>query len=173
FVGRTDSMTFGQLDALLKKGGIKSAADVKDLDTILALQKQILAGKLGLQQIRSDYVVSTPFGPDKAELPRSFTVLGQKFVIDSLATAKVVAADVMWDGRKVQRRIPSALDVAFSVFANDHTVPVLVERMGNAGGRKFRDGLNYQHNLAAMRRTLDEQDSAMWEENLYMNWLAT
>src|SRR5215467_10544313 len=90
-------------------------------------------------------------GPDKAELPRSFTFLGQKFVMDSWVTAKVVADDVFWDERKVQRRVPSCLDVAFAALGNDHVVPDLVERMNNRAGRQFRDGLNYQHNLAALR----------------------
>jgi hypothetical protein len=172
FVGRTDSMTFAQLDGVLVKGGIRSPSDVKDLDTLKALQQQILAGKIGLQHIRSDYYVSSPFGPDKVALPRSFTFLGQKFVMDSWVTAKVVADDVMWGERKVQRRVPSALDVAFSALGNDHTVPDLVERMTNRAGREFRDGLNYQHNLAALRKIIDAQDRAVWDETLYTNWLA-
>ncbi len=171
FVGRTDSMTFAQLDGVLTKGGIKSPADVKNLETLKALQDEIMKGTIGLQHIRSDFVLSSPFGPDKAELPRSFTFLGQKFVIDSWVTAKIVADDVFWDERKVQRRIPSALDVAFAAFGNDATVPDLVARMTNATGRRFRDNLNYQHNLAAVRRIIDAQDKAMWDENLYMNWL--
>lgn len=172
FVGHTDSMTFAQLDGVLTKGGIKSPGDVKNLDTLKTLQEEILAGKIGLQHIRSDYYVSTPFGPDKVELPRSFTLLGQKFVMDSWVTAKIVADDVFWDGRKVQRRIPSALDVAFAALGNDHVVPDLVGRMTDNSGRKFRDGLNYQHNLAAVRNIIDAQDRAVWNENLYMNWLA-
>jgi hypothetical protein len=52
-------------------------------------------------------------------------------------------------------------------------VPLLVDRMTNADGRKFRDGLNYQHNLAAVRQVIDAQDPAAWDENLYMHWLAT
>jgi hypothetical protein len=67
--------------------------------------------------------------PEKAELPRSFTFLGQKFVIDSWVTAKIVFDDILWNGEKVHRRIPSALDVAFAAFGNDATVPDLVERM--------------------------------------------
>ena len=34
-------------------------------------------------------------------------------------------------------------------------------------------GLNYQHNLAAVRKVVDKQNEAVWEENLYTNWLAT
>jgi hypothetical protein len=173
FVGRTDSMTFAQLGAVLAKGGINSPADVKDIGTLKTLQDDILAGKIGLQHIRSHYVESTPFGPDKAELPRSFTVMGQKFVVDSWVTAKVVADEIFWDGKKVQRRVPSALDVAFAALGNDQVVPHLVERMNDPKGRPFRDGLSYQHNLAAVRRVIDAQNKGVWDENLYMNWLGT
>jgi hypothetical protein len=78
----------------------------------------------------------------------------------------------MWDGQKVQRRVPSCLDVAFAALGNDHVVPLLETRMLNPG-RKFRDGLNYQHNLAAVRRIIDAQDAKAWEDSLYMHWLAT
>ena len=54
----------------------------------------------------------------------------------------------------MQRRIPSALDVAFAAFGNDQVVPLLVERMTAKDGRPFRDGLNYQHNLAAVRNVV-------------------
>jgi hypothetical protein len=172
FVGKTDSMTFAQLGAVLDKGGIKTALDVKDLDGLEKLQKDIVAGKVGFQQIRGDVYVS-PFGPEKVRLPHSFTVLGQKFVLDSWVTAKTVYDEVLWDGKKVPHRIPSCLDVAFAALGNDQVVPLLVDRMTQAGGRKFRDGLNYQHNLAAARQVIDAQNPAAWDENLYMHWLAT
>jgi hypothetical protein len=170
-VGRTDSMTFAQLGGILAKAQIKSPRDVKTLKTLKTVQADILAGKIGMQHIRSDHYVS-PFGPEKVQLPRSFTLLGQKFVLDSWVTAKVVFDDILWNDEKVPRRIPSGLDVAFAAFGNDQTVPELVERMNNGQGRKFRDGLNYQHNLAAVRKVIEAQDKKIWNENLYMNWLA-
>lgn len=99
-------------------------------------------------------------------------MLGQKFVLDSWVTAKIVYDDIKWDEDKVQRRIPSGLDVAFAAFGNDAVVPALVDRMTNRQGRKFRDGLNYQHNLAAVRNIIDAQDRKVWDENLYNNWLS-
>jgi hypothetical protein len=171
FVGRTDSMTFAQLGGVLATAKIKSPADVKDLDTLSALQEKILDGTIGLQHIRGDVYVS-PFGSEKARLPRSFTVLGQKFVLDSWALSKVVYDDIYWDKDKVERRVPSGLDVAFAAFGNDATVPALVERMTARGGHRFRDGLNYQHNLAAVRNVIDAQKPEAWDENLYANWLA-
>ncbi len=172
FVGRTDSMTFAQLGGILDKAKIKSPADVKDWGVLLELEADILAGKIGVQHIRSDYYKS-PFGSEKIKLPRSLTVLSQKFVVDSWVTSKVVYDDIEWDGEKVQRRVPSCLDVAFAALGNDQVVPELVARMTNTEGRQFRDGLNYQHNLAAVRDVIDEQNSAVWEENIYMSWLAT
>jgi hypothetical protein len=89
FVGRTDSMTFAQLGGILDKAKIKSPADVKDWGVLLELEADILAGKIGVQHIRSDYYKS-PFGSEKIKLPRSLTVLSQKFVVDSWVTSKVV-----------------------------------------------------------------------------------
>src|SRR5262249_19130702 len=109
--------------------------------------------------------------PEKVILPRSFTLLGQRFAVDSWALAKVVYDDVLKDGRKVMRRVLSCLDVGFSVFANDSTVPLLVERMTAANGREFRDGLPYQHNRAAVRAVIDKQPASGWQESLYTGWL--
>ena len=172
FVGRTDSMTFAQLGEILDKAKIKSPADVKDLGTLEQLQADILTSKIGFQNIRSHYYVS-PFGSEKIKLPRSFTILGQKFVVDSWVTSKVVFDDIELDGKKVPRRVPSCLDIAFAALGNDQVVPELVARITDNKGRKFRDGLNYQHNLAAVRDVITEQNPAVWEENIYMSWLAT
>jgi hypothetical protein len=172
FVGRTDSMTFAQLGGVLAKANIPSAGAVKDLKTLTAVQNDIVAGKIGVQHIRSHYYESPPFGFEKVELPHSFTILGQKFALDSWVTAKVVFDDIIWDDNKVKRRIPSCLDVAFATFGNDQVVPELTARMTNTSGRDFRDGLNYQHNLAAVRNVIDAQTEGSWDANLYTSWLA-
>jgi hypothetical protein len=97
YVGRTDSATFAHLGALQSKAGVKSPAAFRTMEQLEALQAEILAGKVGLQDIRGDFYTA-PFG-GKVELPRSFTLLGQKFVVDSWVTAKVVFDDVPaeWD----------------------------------------------------------------------------
>lgn len=172
FVGRTDSATFAHLDALMKGAGIVSPADLKTAEDIEALQAKILAGKIGLQEIRGD-VYTSPLGGDKQViLPRSFTVLGQKFVLDSWVTSKIVYDDILWDGEKVGRFVPSCVDVAFAALGNNQTTPILVGRMNN-GPNERRDKLNYQHHLAAARNTIDLHPAAAWKENLYMSWLGT
>jgi len=74
--------------------------------------------------------------------------------------------------RKVMRRIPSCLDVAFSVLGNSQIVPELVARMTDPAGRAFRDGLPYQHNLAAAREVIDNQRPDVWDASIYTQWLA-
>ncbi|NEO50342.1 MAG: DUF3160 domain-containing protein [Moorea sp. SIO4A3] len=174
FVGPTDSMTFAQLDDLLKQAKIKSPTDIKDLSTLEQLQTKISANNLGFQNIRS-HVYYSPEDDDQIKdiIPHSFTVIGQKFILDSWMLSKVVYDDIIWNRKKVQRRVPSGLDVAFATLGNTQVVPELVDRITNQNGHEFRDGLNYQHNLAAAFNVVEKLNPSAWEENLYMNWLAT
>ena len=181
FVGWTDSATFAQLGDLLKAAGIQSLADLPDLSSLQRLQDQLVQGQIGVQNIRSDYFIS-PLGPEQATLPQSFTVFGQKFVPDSWALSQCVFDSIIWDEEgvpgeedKVRRRVPSALDIAFSTLANNQTVPELIARlMDHSESRHpFRDGFPYQHNLAAVREVLDSQAPTAWTSNLYMDWLGT
>jgi hypothetical protein len=181
FVGVTDSMTFAQLRDLLAGASIHSLDDVPDLSTLTNLQARLLTGELGAQSIHSDFIYS-PFSPEHVKMARSFTLCGQKFIIDSWALSQVVFDRILWTPDystnilfgKVIRRKPSSLDMAFSVLGNDQTVPDLVARMTNDNGVAFRDGphLPYQHNLLAARRVIDKQDPGIWNDNIYTAWLA-
>lgn len=167
FVGKTDSMTFAQLGEVLKDAKIDGPAQLKTDADLAGLQKAILTSKAGAQEIRGDiFEAGEP-------LPRSFTVLGQKFVLDSWAMNKLVYDDIRWDGQLVRRKIPSCLDVAFAVFGNNQVVPQIVERINNPKGHPLRDGMPYQHNLAAMRNVIDRLPDSYWEENLYTHWLGS
>ncbi len=118
------------------------------------------------------------------KLPRSFTVCGQKFILDSWAFSQAVFDKIHWPSdncqpycgatnvcTKVIRRKPSCLDVAFSVLANDQVAPEIIDRITSTNGEEFRDGLPYQHNLLAARRVIDSQDAASWTNNIYTAWL--
>lgn len=183
FVGPTDSLTFGQLGGLLAGAGIRTLADVPDLATLEALQADILCGDLGVQNIRSDWFLQPFRGAARYALPRTFTVFGQKFVPDSWAMSQVVFSSILWVENgvtsKVYRRVPGALDVAFSVLGNDQVVPELVAQMkgifqdpDRPHARVFRDGRPYQHNLAAVRAVMDQQTPETWDSSIYMDWLA-
>ena len=74
---------------------------------------------------------------------------------------------------KVPRRVPSGLDVAFSVFGNNQIVPELVARIQDQRPTPprhfFRDGWFYQHNLAAVRAVVERHPPCVWSQNLYMS----
>ncbi len=169
FVGRTDSATFDDLARVTAAAKVHSPADLKTDDDLKALADVILDSSAGKQDVRGD-VYASPHPSVKVSLPRSFTVLGQKFVVDSWATSKVVFDDILWDNDKVVRRVPSCLDVAFAALGNNHVVPDLVGRI-EGGSHPFRDGKPYQHNLAAVRNVLDGLEPKAWDETIYMAWL--
>ncbi len=184
YVGTPDSLNFAQLNGLLLAAGINSPADLPDEAALMNLQSQLMSGQLGMQQITGGYYFS-PFAPEQVKLPRSFTVMGQRFVMDSWAFQKCVVDQIIWDDDgipdvwdKVMRRVPSALDIAFSVLGNSQTVPLIAERISRtnltlADGRPFwRDGLSYQHNLAAVRNVIDRQSAGAWTNSIYNHWLA-
>lgn len=177
YVGWTDSMTFGQLNELLAANGVVGLDSLPEEAALVQLREAIESTDLGQQAIRSHYFKS-PLGAAQIQLPRSFTVFGQKFIPDSWALAKVVFDDIIWDGNgipeysdKVQRRVPSGLDVAFSVLGNSQIVPELVARINAVDGHRWRDGKPYQHNLAAVRNVIDRQTAATWSDNIYVSWL--
>ncbi len=183
FVGWTDSMTFAHLADLTVSAGISTLAAVTTTQQLADVQTQIGLGTLGVQNIRGDAFVS-PVGPEQLRLPRSFTVFGQKFVPDSWALSKVTSDSILWveNGvtNKIPRRVPSALDVAFSTLGNDQIVPELIALMTNTAAQTstnhmiyWRDGLPYQHNLAAARNVLASQTTEAWESNIYLSWLSS
>ena len=171
FIGVTDSLTFAQLDAAVGRSDIPSLAAITDWTSLERLQADILRTEAGYQQIASDFFESAPNSSEQVTLPRSFTLMGQKFTLDSWALGQMVYDRVLWDEDKVMRRVPSCLDVAFAVLGNDQALPELIARMKDKDGRRYRDGLPYQHNLAALRALLDGQDEAVWETSLYTQWL--
>jgi hypothetical protein len=179
FVGMTDSMTFAQLADLTEAAGIRTLRDVPTAEKLAQLQEEIEAGTLGVQNIGADVIVS-PLGPAQVRLPRSFTVFGQKFVLDSWVFSQVVFDRILHAEGKVRRRVPGCFDVAFAALKNDVVVSELVARIENTAARQsanhtiqWRDGFPYQHNLAAARNVIDSQDAASWEHNIYTSWLGT
>jgi Protein of unknown function (DUF3160) len=178
FVGLPDSMNFAQLGDLMTAANIQSPSSLPGTAALADLQSRIMAGQLGVQNIQSGNFFS-PLSRQQIKLPRSFTVLGQRFVLDAWAMNECVFDRIIWDADgvpgfedKVMRRVPGALDIAFSVLGNDQTVPEIASRIADPNGLPWRDGYPYQHNLSAVRRVIDAQDPAVWTNNVYHYWLA-
>jgi hypothetical protein len=168
-VGKSDSLNFSQLGQVLADSRVTAS---KATPAALAdLRGRILASRIGEQHIRGEWFLVDPSDPRKFVLPRTFAFMGQRFILDSWVLSKIVYDDIFWDKKKVQRRIPSSLDAGFAVLGNDHLAPLLVERMKDKAGKKFRDGLPYQHNLLAVRNLVDRLPESTWKESLYADWL--
>src|SRR5204862_1820332 len=177
FVGLPDSLNFAQLSDLMAAANIQSPASLPDKASLQNLQSQIMDGQLGVQNIQNGYFFS-PLTRQQIKLPRSFTVQGQRFVPDAWAMGQCVFDRIIWDEDgipgfedKIMRRVPSALDIAFSVLGNNQTVSDIAARIANRNGHPWRDGLPYQHNLVAVRRVVDLQDASTWTNNIYNYWL--
>lgn len=170
FVGQTDAANFADIGKLLATAKFDSLAQLEDADRHKNLARLACEMSAGQQRIRSEVSASG--------LSPAFAVLGQRFTVDSWATGQFVYDQVLNppSDEPVMRRIPSAIDVAFGVFKNNHVVPELARRMEDRQGRRFRDGLPFHHNLAAVREMFDQLPetgpTSPWGENLYTDWLA-
>lgn len=169
FVGTPDSLDFDQLQLFLSAAGIDSPAQISSITDLESLQEKIEDSSLGAQLINAHGY--EPMDHSQRRLPRSFTVLGQRFVPDSWTTSEIVYDRLKRLPNGYTRRIPSALDVAFAVFANDSAAPMLADRMLRIDGMLFRDGYLYHRNLAALRMVFDSITSERWQTSLYMAWL--
>lgn len=139
-------------------------------NTLVELQDGLLTGAVGIPA----YAAGPFYGNDtgiRTQIPPRFALTGKRFIADGWAQSMVTYDRIRWSGEPVIRRFPSALDVAFAVFGNDGVVGPLVDRMVSANGLPFRDGLPYQHNLVAARRTLDAVSPDYREESIYGRWL--
>ncbi|MCB1097019.1 MAG: DUF3160 domain-containing protein [Verrucomicrobiae bacterium] len=173
FVGFADFMTPEQMINVLEAEDMKSFEALETPGAPERLQARILSGHYGEQEIFSSLIQQGCPPTEPITLPRAFAFFGQKFVPDSWTLSKVTFDRIWKNGQAVVRRMPSGLDVAFATLGNDHVSDVLAQRMENESGVPFRDGYPYQHNLAAVRATLDSQEDAFWQTNMYQNWLGS
>ena len=180
FVGPPDAMTFVQMQPLLAAAGIASLEAIASSAPLIKLQRDIILGNLGEQLYQGD-VYYSPFGPEQLQLPRSFAFTGQRFVADGWTLAQVVFDRIVWNEeipgytvfKKVLRRYPSALDVAYGTLGNRPSGWEIARRMQDIAARgNLRDGLPYAHNLTALAATFDRMELAAWTNNIYARWLS-
>ncbi|MBI1946229.1 MAG: DUF3160 domain-containing protein [Deltaproteobacteria bacterium] len=171
FVGRSDSMGPPDISALLTLGRFSSARAVATDADLEVLRRLVLDTRMGAQQVNAQIALSDPERAERVELPRAFCLLGQRFTIDSWVTGQVVYDRILVDGRKVERVLPSGVDIAFAALANDNVADLLASRIerGPLGGR---DRLPFQANLLAARDAVDARSVHAWDGNLYDLWLS-
>ncbi len=150
-IGPQDFMTVDRLDDL--HAALDGAADATALAAFdePELFARVMAGGFDVQRIAGGYHAAG------AGLPVSFTLLGQRYIVDS-----EVLTNVVWDRVRAGRMLPDPLDAAFAVFGNDHAAALLAPQL---------ETFEYAGHLAAMRALMDDRSPAAWQGDLYGQWL--
>jgi hypothetical protein len=160
-VGESDNLGAFQMIELLRQQNVDDTGDLVSSGPIQAFQNALISGKLGEQQIRSQVVLSDPRDLHQVPPPSTFQLFGQGFVVDSFVLSKVVYDSIIFDGQKVERTMPTGLDVMFAL-GNDTVLPILKKEMTE---------LPYAANLKASQEFVAQLAPSFWQENLYNIWL--
>ncbi|MBN1415583.1 MAG: DUF3160 domain-containing protein [Bacteroidales bacterium] len=114
------------------------------------------------QKIMSNFFLVDPYSADPGQLPVSFKLMGQKFLIDSYVTSEVVYDRIIWDNEKVYRGLPDPLDI-MSVMGNEDAMALMKEEM-----EKYK----YAYKISSLKCLVDAYDEDFWEQSLYNTWLS-
>jgi hypothetical protein len=161
-VGESDNTTLSDLDRFMADMHLSGPAEALKADgkQMLAL---LLSRDYGYQRITGQLISRDPmnFSPEPIPRPVSFLLMGQRFAIDSYVLGNLVYDRMIKDGRPLERPLPSALDVMYTL-GNDRALTHLsgeIERYG------------YRQHLAAMRAEVDSLSPQYWTAPLYNQWL--
>lgn len=161
-VGRSDDLGPAELAPVLARLKLAAPDALVGDDAMKRLGAELAALGLGQQRIRSQLVVSPPSDPRKVAPPATFQLFGQRFILDSFVLSKVVYDDILWKGDKVNRRMPTGLDV-MAALGNPTAVELL------AGGEL--EAWHYAGNIAALVDVVASYSPERWRDSLYDRWL--
>ncbi|TNF37947.1 MAG: DUF3160 domain-containing protein [Deltaproteobacteria bacterium] len=163
FAGGSGDLDLPKLLSVMRAEGIKGAADLADATKLAAVAASLDAQGLGRPRIRSQVVKSEATDPAHAMASPYVQVFGQRFAIDSFVLSHVVYDDIVYQGQKMLRRLPTGLDVAAVVFGSEIATRLLQPEI---------EAWHYAANLAALRDTIVDRPDALWQGSLYDLWLA-
>ena len=113
------------------------------------------------QKIMSNFFFVDPYSSDPGNLPVSYKLLGQKFLVDSYVFSEVVFDRIIFNGEKIWRPLPDPLD-AMAVLGNEDALALLEGEL---------DEYKYASNMAGLKYLIDSYDEDFWEQSLYNTWL--
>lgn len=160
-VGRSDNTTLADLDRFMSDAQVRSADDIvhhPDPNQLLTL---LTTRDYGWQRITGQLVYSAPGTSKPVPRPVSFMLLGQRFAVDSYLMSNLVYDRLIVDNRKIERALPSPLDVMYAL-GNDRAANHLASEL-----QQYR----YQGNLTTLRQTVDGFDQSFWTDSAYNRWL--
>jgi hypothetical protein len=158
FVGEQDFMSVAALDQLAASAGATTQAALGQVSDA-ALLEAVRQHGLGSQRIASQLIVNGTDASKPLPLNVSFTLLGQRYTLDSH-----VLANVTYGRTKAMRMMPSSLDVGFAVFENPVAVPLLAPEL-----TKYA----YAPNLESMRVLAEAHGPTYDESSITRLWQAS
>ena len=113
------------------------------------------------QKIMSNFFFVDPYSEDPGQLPVSFKLLGQKFLLDSYVFSEVVYDRIIFEGEKVWRPLPDPLDV-MAALGNEDALALLEGEL---------EQYHYAGKMAGLKYLIDAYDPEFWTQSLYNRWL--
>jgi hypothetical protein len=162
-VGESDNLTVFQMLDLLGKQKISDVGGLTSSRSVEAFQDTLRSSDLATQQIASQAIPSDPNDLHQVPPPSTFQLFGQRFCIDSFILSKVVYDSINFQGKKVERKMPTGTDVMFTL-GNDAALPLLEPEITR---------FPYASNLQAGREFVSQFQQPYWQRNLYNIWLDT
>ncbi len=158
-VGSSDNLSISQLLKALRDAGIQNPGALESTGTVIALRQQV--AQAGRQQIRAQVLVPPRSAEQEAQPPSLFQLFGQRFSLDSFVLSRLVYDSIWFQGKKVERLLPSGLDV-MAALGNDEAARLL---------RPELERFHYSSNLLAARRTIDDVRPKEFEQSVASLWL--
>jgi hypothetical protein len=159
-VGPDDNLTPAELHGLAERN-LSSPADLFNESTYTEFVDSLNASDDYGQKIMSNFFYVDPFTDEPGQLPVSYKVLGQKFLIDSYIFSEVVFDRIVVNGEKIWRAMPDPLD-AMAVLGNEDAVALLEDELVQ---------YQYAYKVDALKYLVDAYDKDFWEQSLYNTWL--
>jgi hypothetical protein len=160
-VGESDNLTPKDFSDLAQSENLDAATALLDDATYDRFQELLLTTPEYGQKILSNFLMMDPFSTEPGQLPVSFRLMGQRFIVDSYVFANVVFDRIVFNGKKIWRPLPDPLDAMF-VLGNDDALPLLNQEL---------EQYKYASQLAALRYLVDAYDQTFWDASLYNVWL--
>jgi hypothetical protein len=160
-VGPDDNMTPVELGGLTNRM-LSSPADLFSPAIFASFMDSLNASDDYGQKIMSNFFYVDPYSSDPGQLPVSFKLLGQKFLIDSYVLSEVVYDRIIVDNQKIYRGLPDPLDV-MAVMGNEDAIFLLVDEL---------EEYKYAYKVSSLKYLVDAYDEDFWEQSLYNTWMA-
>jgi len=160
-VGESDNLTPSEFDQIINDLDLTSAEQLLHDPTYDDYLETLKLSSGSGQKILSSLLMMDPFSSEPGELPISYRLMGQRFIIDSYIFSNVVFDRIVYENKKIWRPLPDPLDAMF-VLGNEDALPLLKEEI---------DTYKYASQLSALSYLVGAYDEDFWDSSLYNVWL--